>query len=155
MIGNYVSVRHTKQTDCLSILPGHNIEKYGRCFIRIRKEILDCSDISLDVAEVGGGFLVTFTNREGVNEGASGVLKYVRLKPKSFFLFIEATGKPKRIAGNTNIIVCAPKPSENNILYKLKSPGRIAVLYIWLSATPLKITVLNNFKFNGYKGLLV
>jgi ATP-dependent DNA helicase RecG len=48
-----------------------NIEKYGSGFIRIRKELETYPEIFFFIEEIGGGVLVTFRMREGVNEGVS------------------------------------------------------------------------------------
>ncbi|WP_429884715.1 RNA-binding domain-containing protein [Geoalkalibacter halelectricus] len=47
----------------------NNIEKYGSGFIRIRKELKAYPEIAFDVAEVGGGVLVTFRQIDGVSKG--------------------------------------------------------------------------------------
>ena len=62
-----------------------NIEKNGSGYIRIRKELQAYPDVSLDVAEIGGGLLVTFKQNGGVNggvnEGVNEILNYIRMKP--------------------------------------------------------------------------
>lgn len=58
-----------------------NIEKYGSGFIRIRKELETYPEIIFAIEEIGSGILVTFGQREGVNEGVNNLYQSIMEKP--------------------------------------------------------------------------
>jgi ATP-dependent DNA helicase RecG len=90
----------------------NNIEKYGSGFIRIRKELEDYPGIDFTAEELGGGFLVTFMYRGGVNEGVNegvseGVIEGVN---RLFQCILNNPGR--RIPDLANLLNTSPKTIE-------------------------------------------